>query len=248
MNIGPSQSSHGFHRQGIRIKIAAAFFLALGIVLYLGFFTTRGASPRQPIQFNHQTHVEIETCDTCHTYYLTRKVAGRPKLAICLDCHDEPQSESPEEEKFFRIAETEKVLRWVKLTRLPRHVRFSHRMHVVVGKVECESCHGDIGNMVAPPEAPLIDITMNFCIDCHRSEGVQLTHRALRFLQKEDLAEELKETLSRIVNKRFQSKDHFMAAVAQDGPDSISVSDRSFILAQVTPTKRVTTDCIACHL
>jgi predicted CXXCH cytochrome family protein len=44
-------------------------------------------------------------------------------------------------------------------------VVFNHAAHVR-GKVECASCHGDIGaQSVAQVN---VDMTMGFCVNCHR--------------------------------------------------------------------------------
>ncbi len=40
--------------------------------------------------------------------------------------------------------------------------------------IECEVCHGLIGKTETPPPAPLNDITMDFCIDCHKREVVSV--------------------------------------------------------------------------
>ncbi|MGL5892119.1 MAG: cytochrome C, partial [Bacteroidia bacterium] len=45
-----------------------------------------------------------------------------------------------------------------------------HQQHVKVGKVECETCHGDVKKMtVAEQQRPL---TMGWCINCHRETNV----------------------------------------------------------------------------
>jgi len=36
----------------------------------------------------------------------------------------------------------ENPLAWIKVHNLPDHVYFNHSQHVVVGKIECATCHG----------------------------------------------------------------------------------------------------------
>ena len=49
-----------------------------------------------------------------------------------------------EEEKLAQYAERKAEIRWVRLYRVPDHSFFSHRRHVVLGKLECKTCHGAI--------------------------------------------------------------------------------------------------------
>jgi mono/diheme cytochrome c family protein len=64
-----------------------------------------------------------------------------------------------------------KPVQWTQIHVLPEHVYFSHQQHVVVGKVECEKCHGKIEEMETVEQfAPL---TMGWCINCHRKTEVQ---------------------------------------------------------------------------
>ncbi len=63
-----------------------------------------GVALQQPIQFNHQVHVKKEPCQTCHRAFQQGPAACNPTLAICMDCHTNAVSESPEEEK-LRVLE-----------------------------------------------------------------------------------------------------------------------------------------------
>ena len=61
-------------------------------------------------------------------------------------------------------------IEWVRVHNLPDHVYFNHSQHVVVGEVECQSCHGKVEEMgVAEQFAPL---SMGWCINCHRQTEV----------------------------------------------------------------------------
>lgn len=65
-----------------------------------------------------------------------------------------------------------KDIGWRRIYDVPSHVYYSHRRHVTVAGIECDTCHGNIGASAVPPEAPLNDISMAFCIDCHEEEDV----------------------------------------------------------------------------
>jgi hypothetical protein len=38
---------------------------------------------------------------------------------------------------------------------------------VVIGKMDCKICHGDIGQREKPPSRPWVKMTMRWCMDCH---------------------------------------------------------------------------------
>lgn len=141
------------------------------------------------------------TCKNCHKYYETRTVAGRPSIDTCLTCHT-TSKDKPEVQKILDIYERGEEIAWKRIYSIPSHVFFSHQRHVLpprnpaqgkaVEKAEesllreigtgekgrvpiaCEVCHGPIGKTETPPSAPLNDITMDFCIDCHKREVVSV--------------------------------------------------------------------------
>lgn len=128
----------------------------------------------QPIAFNHKIHVKDAgiTCDTCHQFYAERDHSGLPTLDICLGCHEEPQTDNPEEAKIKELAAAGRNDVFLKLFRVPDHVFYSHRRHVTIARLECETCHGSIATTTSPPQKPAIRITMEFCIDCHRGHKI----------------------------------------------------------------------------
>lgn len=132
----------------------------------------------QPIAFNHQKHTESLECETCHEYVKQSAHSGLPGLSTCLGCHEEPQTESPEEKKIAGLAATGADQVFRKLMHLPDNVFYTHRRHVGIAGIECATCHGAIAQTTSPPEAPLVRITMDFCIACHREKGVstECTH------------------------------------------------------------------------
>jgi hypothetical protein len=130
----------------------------------------------QPIAFSHQKHVEeLEMeCSYCHEFYETGAHSGLPSLSLCLDCHDDPEAESPELRKISELGSSDEEVRCRKLFRLSDHTYYSHQRHVSVGEIPCESCHGDIAASTVPPERPLVRIDMDFCMDCHGRLEVSL--------------------------------------------------------------------------
>lgn len=129
----------------------------------------------QPIAFNHQKHTqELELdCDTCHEFLSVGQHAGLPTLETCLMCHEEPQSDSPEEAKIRELASSGESDVFRKLFKLPEHSYYSHRRHAIVAGIPCATCHGPIADSTTPPTEPLVAIDMAFCMDCHEKESVE---------------------------------------------------------------------------
>lgn len=141
------------------------------VVVSAGAYLTwsRGKEVHQPIAFNHRAHVEnagIE-CSECHTYYSTGPRSGLPDAETCMACHTDPVSESTEETKLREAVQRGEPVVFRKLFSLPPDVFYSHRLHAVVGKIECARCHGAVAETQTPPTRPLVEITMDFCINCH---------------------------------------------------------------------------------
>ena len=103
---------------------------------------------RQPVEFNHALHNEEvdNECESCHFFREDGTYSGVPKLAQCIDCHEEVQGEDPEEAKFVNeyVARGREVP-WLIYSRQPDNVFFSHVAHVKTGQMECVTCHGNFG-------------------------------------------------------------------------------------------------------
>ena len=149
------------------LLIILAFIIAFILVLKVLW-----GGVRQPIAFSHKVHIENDLeCLDCHQYYEQQAFSGRPVLETCSSCHEELLGESKEEEKLLEYIRAGKEVEWQRLYRVPEDVYFSHRRHVVLGKIECNACHGDIGQSLRPPSKP-IKITMKKCMKCHKDNEV----------------------------------------------------------------------------
>ncbi|MBA2613740.1 MAG: c-type cytochrome [Bacteroidetes bacterium] len=163
------------------------------IGVYYDYRTQKGYKPEQPIKFSHKLHAgdnEI-ACQYCHSTVEKSRHAGIPTVNICMNCHKGIQSgpvyKDKEIAKIYAAAgfdpkagtydnSKQNPLKWIKVHNLPDHVYFNHSQHVVVGKVECATCHGDVKAMtVAEQKAPL---TMKWCIECHRKTEVAMAGNA----------------------------------------------------------------------
>lgn len=156
-------------KRDIQTWTTAAMALAAALLA-----TSAGCSDpvTQPIQFNHEKHTADLECVDCHKFNRTQTFSGLPTVKDCMECHDKPQTDSPEEEKIRVAAKEGRELEWKRLFQVPKHVYYSHRRHVILGQLPCQRCHGNMGKMKAPPTTAPVAITMSFCIDCHKERNV----------------------------------------------------------------------------
>lgn len=133
--------------------------------------------PDQPIKFSHVVHakdMQID-CQYCHTTVAHSKHAGIPDVNICWNCHsivrEGSHSGKHQISKVVDAWESGIPIQWIKVHNLQDHVFFSHAQHVTVGKVECLTCHGAIEEMDRVRQ--LGDLSMGWCINCHRDTEIQ---------------------------------------------------------------------------
>jgi mono/diheme cytochrome c family protein len=179
-NIGSLVKSNGF------IFIVTFFLFAIVFKSVIdGLYTVgiqEGYAPKQPIAFSHKLHAgqyEID-CNYCHTGVYISKSANIPSANICMNCHTEIKTESPEIRKIYASlgydADTkeysgiEKPIEWVRIHNLPDLSYFNHAQHTTVGGLECETCHGEIKEMEVVRQHS--KLTMGWCINCHRTTEV----------------------------------------------------------------------------
>jgi len=163
----------------------AGFDWLMGVGVYEGY------RPEQPINFSHKIHAGQNgvNCVYCHTAAEKGKNGGIPSLNVCMNCHtyvDEGPSGKGEIAKIYAALDFDpatktygpntKPVKWVRIHNLPDLAYFNHSQHVVVGKIECQTCHGDVQEeAVLAQNAPL---TMGWCINCHRETSVQTADNA----------------------------------------------------------------------
>lgn len=122
----------------------------------------------QPVAFNHAKHGPM-ACVVCHRGAEAGARAGLPQGDLCLKCHAAAPvaGAAPLWEEAARGAS----IPWIRVTRLPDHVFFSHRRHAGLARLDCASCHADVGKRPAPPTRAPLRLDMDSCIACHRREG-----------------------------------------------------------------------------
>nr|WP_317126706.1 c-type cytochrome [Chitinophaga lutea] len=156
--------------------------------------------PEQPIFYSHKVHAGINqiNCLYCHSSAEKSKHAMIPSENVCMNCHKAiteysgPDLFTAEGKKVNGTAEIQKLfdhvgwdpkagrytkpgqpIEWTKIHSLPDHVYFNHSQHVAAGKVQCQTCHGDIQQMDEVKQ--FADLSMGWCVNCHRTTKVQFT-------------------------------------------------------------------------
>jgi cytochrome c551/c552 len=189
------------------------FVSLIGVVVVLritfdalmGIGVTTNYQPAQPIEFSHKVHAGMNgiDCNYCHSSARSSKHSGIPSANVCMNCHtyisEGTLTGTKEIAKIYDAVGfdsntrtyiedyQEKPIEWIRIHNLPDHVYFNHSQHVTVGGIECQECHGPIEEMDVVYQHA--DLTMGWCVDCHRTAEVKMEDN----LYYSKLHEELKE-------------------------------------------------------
>ncbi|MEZ5070566.1 MAG: cytochrome c3 family protein [Bacteroidales bacterium] len=151
--------------------------------------------PDQPVKFSHVVHAadnQID-CQYCHYTASHSKSAGIPDVNVCWNCHvlvrEGTHSGRHEIDKVVQAHETGTPIRWIRVHNLQDHVFFSHAQHVEAGGVACATCHGAVEEMDRVRQVS--DLSMGWCINCHRDTEVQFFDNAF-YEQYEELHRQVK--------------------------------------------------------
>lgn len=137
----------------------------------------QGYMPEQPIKFSHKLHAGTHNinCEYCHSGVTKSKSAWIPSVNVCMNCHkyiqQGPNYGTEEIGKILAAYEENKPVEWVRIHNLPDHAYFNHAQHVVVGGLECQTCHGPIQEMEVVYQYS--DLGMGWCVSCHRETKVK---------------------------------------------------------------------------
>ncbi len=154
--------------RGIVGVVVALTLLYAGVQSVMAVGLTQGYQPTQPIAFSHKLHAGENqiNCAYCHTSVYKGKSANIPSPNICMNCHSQIKTESPEIKKIYRAIERKQPIQWVRVHNLPDLAYFNHSQHTQVGGIQCQTCHGPIQNMEVVYQYSAL--TMGWCINCHR--------------------------------------------------------------------------------
>jgi len=174
------------------VLFLGAFGWQVYLVVEAGIALGRQESyePDQPIKFSHSIHVtdnQID-CQYCHHTVETSKSAGFPSSNLCMNCHiiirEGTNSGRHEISKLVSAHEGGHPIEWIRIHNLQDHAFFSHAQHVGVGEIDCQVCHGPIEEMHRVYQYS--DLSMGWCINCHRDTEVQVFDNAF-YSQYEDI-------------------------------------------------------------
>ncbi|WP_083321107.1 cytochrome c3 family protein [Hymenobacter glacialis] len=158
--------------RGIVGVVFALVLLYEGVQTVMAVGLTQGYQPTQPIAFSHKLHAGEHqiNCAYCHTSVYKSKSANIPSANICMNCHSQIKTESPEIKKIYRAIERKQPIQWVRIHNLPDLAYFNHSQHTQVAGLQCQTCHGPIQNMEVVYQYSAL--TMGWCINCHREMPV----------------------------------------------------------------------------
>ncbi len=197
-----------FYRNKIYISLLALVLFVMGGYFVskgaINMGRQKGYAPEQPIFYSHKVHAGVNqiSCLYCHGTSWESKHAAIPPLNVCMNCHkaiatyekgpklyDQAGNEvngTAEIQKLYKYAAytpgqpwdpgKAKPVEWIKIHNLPDHVYFNHAQHVNAGKVACQSCHGNIQQMDVVAQQS--DLSMGWCINCHRESKVNFNNKA----------------------------------------------------------------------
>lgn len=181
--------------------VLGGYLVAKGAI---GLGRQKDYQPEQPIYYSHKVHAGINqiNCLYCHGSAEQSKHAAIPSVNTCMNCHkaiqsyekgpklfDEDGNEidgTAEIQKLYEFAGFDpnqpnkwdpskaKPIEWIKIHNLPDHVYFSHAQHVNAGKLQCQSCHGEITAMDEVKQ--VAELSMGWCVNCHRETNVQFNY------------------------------------------------------------------------
>lgn len=181
--------------------VVGGYFVTKGAI---GLGRQTGYQPVQPIYYSHKVHAGINqiNCQYCHSSVTESKHATIPSVNVCMNCHKainayekgpKLYTESGEEvngtaeiAKLYKYAGFDpknanswdptkaKPIEWIKIHNLPDHVYFNHAQHVKAGKVQCQSCHGEITAMDEVKQ--VAELSMGWCVNCHRQTKVDFNY------------------------------------------------------------------------
>lgn len=181
--------------------VVGGYYVTKGAI---GLGRQKDYQPVQPIYYSHKVHAGINqiSCLYCHGSAWDSKHAAIPAVNICMNCHkaintyekgpklyDESGNEingTAEIEKLYKYAGFDpknptkwdpskaKPIEWVKIHNLPDHVYFNHSQHIRAGKVQCQTCHGEITAMDEVKQVS--ELSMGWCVNCHRETKVDFNY------------------------------------------------------------------------
>lgn len=162
------------------ISITGALITWILAINAIAYGRSGGFSPDQPIKFSHAVHAGQNRidCNYCHYSAKVSKTAGIPPGNVCMNCHlmvrTGTRSGVTEINKVISSYDNRKAVKWIRIYKLPDFVFFSHAQHVSAGRINCETCHGNVKEMDRLTQVP--NLSMGWCIHCHDTRKVNFSN------------------------------------------------------------------------
>lgn len=221
-------------------------------IMYTGSWITRGPintkveNPLdQPVPFSHKHHaVELGIdCRFCHTGVEDQAHAGVPATEVCMTCHSQIWTNSPNLQPVRDSWEKNIPIQWNKVNTVPDFVYFNHSIHIDRG-VSCNNCHGAVNKM--PITWKGNSFRMMWCVECHENPS--------KFLYKDDKHPEVtpKEQVFNFY-KKLAAGDELSAIEKQlaDGLPQLVPNDKTHEGVKLMEERGVNVkqlkDCYVCH-
>ena len=165
--------------RSVPLCLCGKFFrIALVLLAVLGIAIAQSEQqslpgPVQPIAFSHKLHAGAQglKCATCHKNPDPGENMGLATAALCMQCHEEVKTDSPEIQKLATYAKDKREIKWRRVYEIPSYVFFSHRAHLTAGTT-CMECHGEVKELVQMYRAQ--EINMASCVNCHQAKGASI--------------------------------------------------------------------------
>ena len=134
--------------------------------------TVAAAASGVQLPFNHSIHVALKVeCLFCHSTARRGPPADILALQICAMCHQDVTAPTAKMKEVVAAYDASANVTWPRLYRVRDFVYFSHRAHVVTGRIDCSRCHGDVAAMTMAVKVRNVD-NMGFCLACHTGKTV----------------------------------------------------------------------------
>lgn len=165
--------------KSINLLLPILVLLVVGGGMYVPVVATIGMSPEntdvgyqptQPIPYSHALHVGQLglDCRYCHTTVDKASFAAIPPAQTCMNCHTNIKKESPKLAPLHAAWDSGQPVKWVTVHDLADFAYFNHSAHVNKG-VSCVECHGRIDHMGEEGVHQAKNLSMSWCIQCHRN-------------------------------------------------------------------------------
>jgi len=156
-----------------RYWLTLSLLLATLMLYFYYLYLPQRIGPLQPIPFSHRIHAGVKqiNCRFCHPFVDRSAKAGLPSLEKCFFCHKYIIPEHPQLIKEKENFDQNIPVPWVRIFFVPDFVKFRHQPHIVIGKLDCTNCHGEVATM---DRLQPVNFQMGFCIGCHKEKKAEL--------------------------------------------------------------------------